>query len=818
VGPAPALRELGIPVVKDLPGVGENLQDHPRVALTYASKRPLGLSDAERAQAEAEYEEARTGPLSSNGIGAGAFVRTDPQSPAPDIQIMLTANPAADTFSVHAALMHPWSRGAVRLRSADPSAATAIQVNYLADERDLETLARGLEVARRIAEAEALAPFRGEGLAPGPEGWGPEALHTHIRENVATFFHPVGTCRMGSDDRAVVDPALRVRGLEGLRVVDASVMPDLLSGATHAATVMIAEKGADLLKAARAEGPLPPRATVNTDAGGPLTPEQAAYDVRFYELDLAVDPEARTLDGSLTMTARMVEPAERIRLDLDDRLEVTAVERLDEGGEQAAAFTHGEQRLWVDLDPVPEAGEELRLRVRYGGSPREAPNPPWEGGFTWSTSADGSHWIGVSCQVDGSDLWWPSKDHPSDEPDDGALLRYTVPADLEVAANGVLAGVTDNGDGTRTWEWKVLSPINTYNVTFNAGPFEKLEADYESVAGETFPVVYWVLPEHLEEGRDLFAEMLEHLRFLEAKIGPFPFRGEKMGVVEAPYLGMEHQTVITYGGPFTLERFGFRFVAFHELGHEWWGNLVSVSDWRDFWIHEGFDGYTEALWVEEKLGASAYQEYVARYLRPAIVNEYPAAPREERSIRQVYRPRPPAYTSVDVDAFAKGGLLLHTLRYLMGDEAFFTLLRRWAYPTDAHARATDGSQTRIVTTADFRALAEEIAGRPLGWLFDVYLHQPVLPRLDSRVEGGRLHLTWRLPEGLTFPMPVEVADGARRVKVTMANGVGSIPWSGGEPDLDPDGWILRETAPDPDRFGTIGRGTAPIPYRRQDDS
>lgn len=248
VGPAEALRALEIPVAQDAPGVGENLQDHPRVALTHASKKPLGLSEAEQEQAQREYAESRSGPLSSNGVGAGAFVRLSPEDPAPSIQIMLTANPATDVYSIHAALMHPRSRGTVRLRSADPMESPAIRVGYLADEADLDDLVRGLEVARRIAAAEALDDYRGEELGPGPGGWEPEALRSYVRENVGTFFHPVGTCRMGSDDGAVVDPELRVRGVEGLRVIDASVMPDLLSGATHAASVMIGEKGADLLK------------------------------------------------------------------------------------------------------------------------------------------------------------------------------------------------------------------------------------------------------------------------------------------------------------------------------------------------------------------------------------------------------------------------------------------------------------------------------------------------------------------------------------------------------------------------------------------
>jgi choline dehydrogenase len=246
IGPAEHLGSLGVPVVRDLPGVGGNLQDHPRVALTWESKKPLGLTPAEQAAAARDYARDRTGPLSSPGVGAGAFVRTTAED-APDVQIISTGNPAAGTFSLHVALMRPSSRGSVRLRSRDPEAPPAIRANYLSEKRDLDALVRGLAVARRIAGAGALAEYRGRELSPDA-GSGEETLHRFVRENVTTFFHPVGTCRMGRDALAVVDDHLRVRGVAGLRVIDASVMPTLVGGATHAATVMIAEKGADLVK------------------------------------------------------------------------------------------------------------------------------------------------------------------------------------------------------------------------------------------------------------------------------------------------------------------------------------------------------------------------------------------------------------------------------------------------------------------------------------------------------------------------------------------------------------------------------------------
>jgi choline dehydrogenase len=249
VGPAEHLRSLGIAVVRDLPGVGQNLWDHPRAAVTFESTRPLGFeTPADEEKARRDYYVHRTGPLASNGIGAGAFVRTSPDEPLPDIKLFLTADSARGVYSVHAALMRPRSRGRVELRSADPFEPPEIHAGYLVEERDLEALTRGLRLARKIARSEALRDYRGRELGPGPGVEGEAALRTYVREHVTTFFHPVGTSRMGSDPEAVVDDQLRVRGLERLRVVDASIIPTPIGGATHAAAVMIAEKGTDLIK------------------------------------------------------------------------------------------------------------------------------------------------------------------------------------------------------------------------------------------------------------------------------------------------------------------------------------------------------------------------------------------------------------------------------------------------------------------------------------------------------------------------------------------------------------------------------------------
>jgi choline dehydrogenase len=232
--------------------VGANLQDHPRLPLTYASRRSLGFATpAEREQALRDYEQERTGPLSSNGIAAGALLRITADAPFPEVMIVPTASPAEGTLSLHVALLRPESRGTIRLRSADSSTPPLILAHYLSQERDLDILLRGLEMARRMASAQALAEYRGDELRPGSGGWARDRLRRYVRDNLVSFYHPVGTCAMGGDERAVVDASLRVRGVGGLRVIDASIMPTLIGGATHAATVVIAEKGADLLRSGR---------------------------------------------------------------------------------------------------------------------------------------------------------------------------------------------------------------------------------------------------------------------------------------------------------------------------------------------------------------------------------------------------------------------------------------------------------------------------------------------------------------------------------------------------------------------------------------
>ncbi len=517
-----------------------------------------------------------------------------------------------------------------------------------------------------------------------------------------------------------------------------------------------------------------------TDSGGALMPEQAAYDVTFYQLDLDIFPETHSLAGAVTVQARITSPLEWFVLDLDSRLRVTRVEILPpEGVDGVATRTHFERRgnrIWSHLKVSRQPGQSARLRLHYEGKPKEAPAPPWVGGFTWAETADGQDWIATSMQFDGADLWFPCKDHPSDEPDSVAL-NITIPKPLYLASNGKLLAIDENSDGTRTFHWLHSNPINNYNIALNIAPYEILEDTYQSTAGDKIPLLFYALPEHLQEAKKVFPQLSQHLRFYEETLGPYPFRSDKYSVAETPHLGMEHQTVIAYGR-YRDNQWGYDELHHHELGHEWWGNLVTALDWRDFWIHEGFCAYMQALYNEQLLGESAYLDFF-NTRRGLVRNITTLAPRETTTSNERYFVAP-EFIESDGDIYTKGALVLHSLRYLIGKEALLKSLRRFAYPTEEMERVTDGKQCRFATTDDFLHLTEEISGHELDWFFEVYLRQPVLPRLQAQEKDGRLELAWLTPDELPFPMPIEVQVGETGQRVEMDGGHVSLPLAVGE--------------------------------------
>ncbi len=533
-----------------------------------------------------------------------------------------------------------------------------------------------------------------------------------------------------------------------------------------------------------------------TETGGPLLAEQAVFDVLTYDVSLRIDPKNKWITGTTVMTAKMVKPASEIILHLDGAMKIDRIfgessERDRQGG---LRYEHKDGKIRITFPAAKRAGEAFETIITYSGRPRVAPNPPWVGGFMWEKTPSGADWVSVALQNDGADLYIPIKDHPSDKADQVAM-RITVPDPLVVAGPGKLQETTKNGDGTSTYYWLMTNPIPNYSIVFNAAPYRVIKDSMPSVAGGTIPIEFYILPESYDNGAKLIAETKKYVEFYEKYLGPYPFRSQKLGIAETPHLGMEHSTMLAYGNKFQYNEHGFDWLQLHELGHEWWANLVTARDWKDFWIHEGFQSFMDTLYLEHLGKKDAYFAAMKGRARRTR-NMQPVAPREPKFAYEVYLAAPD-YIQSDGDIYGKGAVVLHTLRYLIGDDAFFRSLRKMAYPTPAMERMTDGRQTRLVDTEDFRRIAEAESKMKLDWFFEVYLRQPKLPKLrstklDLRDENRQsMLLEWQTPDSMPFPMPVEVIVNGKPQRVEMKNGKGSITYTGEAPTIDPKGWVLR---------------------------
>ncbi|MBK6901856.1 MAG: M1 family metallopeptidase [Saprospirales bacterium] len=487
-----------------------------------------------------------------------------------------------------------------------------------------------------------------------------------------------------------------------------------------------------------------------------LRPERTCYDVTFYDLYVRVDPNRRWLEGWVYIHYQALEPFERLQIDLDRKMEIKSIQwnGLDLPYERLAGA------VFITFPPQ-EKGSSGVFRVTYEGFPREAPNAPWQGGFVWAEDQYKKPWMGVACEGDGASLWWPNKDHLSDEPD-SMKISVSVPNPLQCISNGNLrAKVPEKNNHTR-YDWFVSYPINNYNVTLNIGNYTHFSETYRAEDGSEMPLDYYVLHYNIEKARRHFEQVAPTLACFEKYFGKYPFWDDGFALVEAPYLAMEHQSAIAYGnqymrgylGGMIPEDMNWDYAIVHESGHEYFGNSIGCSDLSEMWIHESFTTYMEALFVECRYGYADAVRYMNSQ-RGIILNKEPILGPKDVNWD---------HWKGGTDQYYKGAWMLHTLRHAIGDdEQWFALLRAFY----------DQYALQQIDTDTFVQFVNHYTGTDYSSFFEQYLWYPDIPvlvyKLEQRGKDVKVTYQWKA-SAPGFKMPVTLQGKDRRWRLNPESG------------------------------------------------
>jgi aminopeptidase N len=502
---------------------------------------------------------------------------------------------------------------------------------------------------------------------------------------------------------------------------------------------------------------------------GSITPEREWWDVLHYHLQVEFLPETRRLKGSNTITFKTLKPGNKMQIDLQPPLAITRIVHADS---QLRGFTGGtpvprelkNQRelkferegnvYWVTFEKEIPKGSEEKIEIFYEGVPVVSRNPPWVGGITWDRDDLGEHFIVTTCQGIGASIWWPNKDHGSEEPERGMKISVTVPENLTAVSNGRLKKTDHDIAGKKkTFHWEVLNPINNYGVNVNIANYIRLTEKYNGKGG-VLDIEYWVLPHQKEVALRHFKEVPRMLDAFEHWFGKYPFYEDGYKLVAVQYPGMEHQSSVTYGNWFRngyWDRdpcacgvgFKFDFIIIHESAHEWFANNISMKDAADMWIHEGFANYAENLFVEYHFGKKDAEDYVVG-TRRSIGNTRP--------IIGTYG----SNRQGSGDMYPKGGNMLHTIRHVINDDAKWLSIMRGLNADFSH---------QTVTTEQIEGYISTKAGIDFSKVFDQYLRTTQIPLLKYNVNGKSVTFLYeRVVKG--FAMPIRVNINGKEVQLT----------------------------------------------------
>jgi aminopeptidase N len=480
---------------------------------------------------------------------------------------------------------------------------------------------------------------------------------------------------------------------------------------------------------------------------GELLPERVCYDILFYDINIEIDVDKKYIKGYVDFTALAVENFEKLQVDLAKSMQLNNVEY----NGKILSTNRKEDAVYINF-PKITAGSEFTFRVYYEGSPQVAKNPPWDGGFVWEKDEAGRDYVSVACEGDGCGLWWPLKDHISDEPDKGARMSFTVPKELMCVSNGRLIDASDNDNGTRTYIWQVVNPINNYNISVQLGNYVSLVDTVHRSNGKIETMNHYVLDYHKEVASTVFPQARKVIRFFEKNFGDYQFWEDGFKLVEVSYLGMEHQSAVTYGNvwsnwggdhrSWTRDYYGIiDGLLFHETAHEWWGNSVTAKDPAHVWIHEGMAVYSEAMFIEQELGYNVMIDFMRKK-------------RRFQNISPIVGPENENYWAFG-DSYNKGAWAMHTLRHVVNnDNLWWDTIKTFA---------TENAKSNV-NTKDFISHVENKTKMPLSYFFDQYFFDKRVPTLQYFQVGNQFHYRWAdTVSDFAMPINIEINGQEKRI-------------------------------------------------------
>lgn len=483
---------------------------------------------------------------------------------------------------------------------------------------------------------------------------------------------------------------------------------------------------------------------------GSITKERSWWNLNHYNLSIEVKIENKSITGTNSIKYTVLKPYQIMQIDLQDPLNIVKV---IQDNKELYVENIG-PAYFIKLEKAQIVGDKNEITIFYEGIPREAKNAPWDGGFTWDKDTNGNDFIATSCQGIGASIWWPCKDHMYDEPESMAI-NITAPDHLFSVSNGRLKKVVNNYNGTKTSSWFVGSPINNYGVNINIGDYVHFSEEYKGELG-FLDCDYYVLRDDLEKAKKQFKDVPRMLEAFEHWFGPYPFYNDGYKLVQVPYLGMEHQSSVTYGNKFKNGYLGtdisgtgwglkFDFIIIHESGHEWFANNITYKDIADMWIHESFTAYSESLFLDYHYGKKASSAYVIG-TRNNIRNDKPIIGNYNVN------------NEGSGDMYYKGSNLLHTIRQLVNDD------EKWR---NILIGINDTFYHQTVTTQQIENYLSENVDLNLAPVFDQYLRDVRIPVLEFKFEFNQLHYRWvNTIENFYMPLKVYVNNTEKWIHPT----------------------------------------------------